>query len=255
MDKSIIRSAAWYRAITLIERRPLRPTTPEAELNTDLARRCVQRWRAQDPFATDSYFTQRLATDGLSEAEFYRLLGESIEAVQGRVPPPDWLTGFAQAFVPTDSSSPFPLSEKQPVRETDGFLSLIEPLIGQGRVRLHEGVQALSWMYPAVPFDGATVEALLVADLPGHLLSMVDRTLVLELNVARVQDLLTGGTPHERFGELRGAAAPRQGRFGSLRGIPRPGPPSGDRDRRLRRLRPGILATPVRRLGAHSGHL
>ena len=61
-----------------------------------------------------------------------------------------------------------------------------------------------------MPFDPATVEALLLADLPGHLLSMVDRTLVLELNVARVQGLLTGETPQRAIRELRGAAAPRE---------------------------------------------
>ena len=87
----------------------------------------------------------------------------------------------------------------QPGRETAGFLSLIEPLIGQGHVRLHEGVEVLSGMYTQVPFDPITVEALLLADLSGHLLGILNRTLVLELHVARLQGLLTGETSSERF--------------------------------------------------------
>ena len=45
MDKSIFRSPAWYRAITLIERSPLRPTTPDARAQYRPGKRRVQRWR------------------------------------------------------------------------------------------------------------------------------------------------------------------------------------------------------------------
>ena len=50
-----------------------------------------------------------------------------------------------------------------------------------------------------LPFDPATVESILLRHLPGPLLWMLNRTLVLELHVARLQGLLPGDTPAERF--------------------------------------------------------
>jgi type 2 lantibiotic biosynthesis protein LanM len=53
--------------------------------------------------------------------------------------------------------------------------------------------------HPDAPCDAATLAALLYENLPGQLLQMVMRTMVLELNVARVQGLLQGDTTEERF--------------------------------------------------------
>jgi type 2 lantibiotic biosynthesis protein LanM len=52
---------------------------------------------------------------------------------------------------------------------------------------------------PDGPFDPATVGELLYALLPGRLLAVLSGTLALELNVARLQGLLAGETPAERF--------------------------------------------------------
>src|SRR5262249_24538293 len=48
-------------------------------------------------------------------------------------------------------------------------------------------------------FDPATVDAILFAPLPGRLLDMLLRTMVLELHVARLRGLLHGETAEERF--------------------------------------------------------
>jgi type 2 lantibiotic biosynthesis protein LanM len=196
----MLNSLELCRALSLVERSESLSSISRIVASNDLIRRRVRRWRAQAPFTADIYFAQRLAADGLSEAVFHHLLGESIEAVQGRLPiPPAWLAIFAQAYAQTDSSKPSLSSEVQPGQETAGFLSLIEPLIGQGCARLHEGVQAVSRMHPDPPFDPTAIEALLLADLPGQLLGILNRTLVLELHVARLRGLLTGETPNERF--------------------------------------------------------
>ena len=50
-----------------------------------------------------------------------------------------------------------------------------------------------------MPFDPDTVEELFAAYLPQLLFKVTNRTLVLELNVARLQGLLEGETPEERF--------------------------------------------------------
>jgi type 2 lantibiotic biosynthesis protein LanM len=51
----------------------------------------------------------------------------------------------------------------------------------------------------AVSIDAAAIESALLAGLQEQLLMMTSRVMVLELNVARLQGLLPGATPQERF--------------------------------------------------------
>ena len=91
------------------------------------------------------------------------------------------------------------IPEEQGIQEITGFLDVIDPLINQGRHRLHEGIQTLIQRQSNLPFAPSTVEKMLFANLAKLLLGRVSRTLVLELNVARLQGLLKGNTPKERF--------------------------------------------------------
>jgi len=203
MNSTNFKSSNWYQAITLAERiaslQTVHSQNLNGEFNIKLAQGRMQRWKSQPPFTTDSNFAQRLAIDSMTEEEFIDLLGESIEAVQNRFPnPPDWLTEITQAFAHSDPSST-PLPEELQGEEVAGFLDAITPLMSQGLAQLHQGVQTLTQTHPYLPFDPSTIEALLFANLPEQLLRMLSRTLVLELNVARLQGLLQGDTPEERF--------------------------------------------------------
>ncbi|MEQ9671508.1 type 2 lanthipeptide synthetase LanM family protein [Coleofasciculus sp. G2-EDA-02] len=203
MNKAYFKTADWYRGITLKERAtslPLvRKQVRNVDVNVELAQRRIQQWKSQSPFTTDSNFAQRLGIDDITEEEFLYLLGEPIEVIQNRLPTStDWLIEICQAFVDSDSSS-IPLPEELQGEEVAGFLDAIAPLINQGLAQLHQGVQTLIETHPSLPFDPSTVEALLFANLPGQLLRILSRTMVLELNVARLQGLLQGDTPEERF--------------------------------------------------------
>jgi type 2 lantibiotic biosynthesis protein LanM len=159
----------------------------------------MQRWKSQYPFTNNSYFFQRLLINGITEDEFFRVLGEPIETVQNRFPElPDWLTEIALAFARPDFSSIPPL-EKFEVPELGGFLDAIAPLINQGCSRLHQKIQKLIQTQDNLPFDPNTVEDLLFSSLADQLRWMLGRTMVLELNVARLQGVLAGNTPQERF--------------------------------------------------------
>lgn len=200
MNESTLQNAEWYQSITLIERiASLKNTQSISEINSDIAQRRIERWKLQAPFDKDDYFAQRLATESISEEEFFHVLGEPIEAVRDRLPnPPAWLTDLAQAFSRTLASE-LMIPEALRDIETIGFLQIIEPLISQGRDRLHQGIQALVQKYLNLPFNPDTIENLLFINLPRRLLMILNRTLVLELNVARLQGLLQGDTPEERF--------------------------------------------------------
>ncbi len=203
MNQAYFKVADWYHGITLKERiasfPSVRTQVLNVEVNAELAQRRIQRWKSQPPFSTDSNFAQRLAIDGITEEEFLCLLGEPIEAVQNSFANfPDWLAGIAEAFAHSNSTE-IPFSEKLQGKEVTKFLDAIEPLISKGLAQLHAEIQSLIQTHSDLPFDPNTIEALLFANLPGQLLSMLSRTMVLELNVARLQGLLQGDTPEERF--------------------------------------------------------
>jgi type 2 lantibiotic biosynthesis protein LanM len=75
-----------------------------------------------------------------------------------------------------------------------GLLDVIAPLLAEGRERLEREARLLEG-----PFDAANIGDILFAGLPQHLLELLARTLILEMHVARLQGLLHGDTPQERF--------------------------------------------------------
>lgn len=203
MNQTHFESPDWYKATTLTERIASLPALQSKclNINTDheFARRLIDRWQSQSPFTNKRRFFERLAIDGITSDEFFHLLGEPIESLQNRFSePPDWLAELAQACNRCDYSE-IPLFDKLQGEEVAKFLDAIKPLIDRGRDRLHQGIQALIQTHPNLPFDPSTVENLLFANLPSKLLWILYRTIILELNVARLQRLLRGNTPQERF--------------------------------------------------------
>jgi len=160
------------------------------------------RWRSQPPFATDSYFAQRLALDGVTEDELLHLLGEPAESLRDRFPaPPAWLVALDEAFTPSASSDTQTrlIPEAMRGHEGFGFLAAIEPLISRGCERVREGIRALVRTYTKPPFDPETVEEVLAVNLPERMFPLLARTMALETNVARMQGRLSGDTPEARF--------------------------------------------------------
>ncbi|WP_414551982.1 type 2 lanthipeptide synthetase LanM family protein [Anabaena sp. CCY 0017] len=205
MNQSFFKSSNWYFANTLIERITSLSTQKKApqitnSINTKLAQERMQQWKAQFPCSIESYFQERLKIDGITESEFLSLLGESSETVYQRQPAtPTWLAELSNAF------SIFPLETSRPLPQTFqkeamcGLLNIIEPLIQQALERIRGEVQKLVQSESILPFNSENIEDILCAYLPQQLLNILSRTMVLELNVARLQGLLKGNTPDERF--------------------------------------------------------
>jgi len=192
--------AAWYRATTLVERgaRRLDPLGPYQN-DERQAERHLLRWRSQPPFTNASTFAQRLAMDGFSEHEFLRVLGEPPESLRAHFPGLlPWLAELLQAF----SSGPSVAALSFPEEMSEhliGLLKPVEPLIHRSYTLLHRSVREVLRTRPRAPVDDGTVDRILFADLPLQVLPMVGRTVVLELNVARLEGLLDGETPEDRF--------------------------------------------------------
>ncbi|MDB9373348.1 type 2 lanthipeptide synthetase LanM family protein [Nodularia sphaerocarpa] len=198
---SSTQSEAWYHALTLKERIALcadTSKTPKKNIDEKQAERLLERWRSQ--FSTGAFFDQRLALDGINENEFLELLGERINAVQDRcATPPAWLEGLTQAFARPMSFDAVALLQQWHNQPEVGFLYLIEPLLRQAIDDFRQGIQKLGETHSSLPFDPDTIEAIVLVNWTQELLQLLKRTLVLELNVARLQGLLQGDTPQERF--------------------------------------------------------
>ena len=197
---SILQDPAWYRATTLVER----IAAPRARVRSDRidgleAKRRLSRWCSQPPFTKPSILAQRLALDGLTQAEFLRLVAEPLDSLRIRVARPmPWLVELSEAvserYSPRVIAFPEGMGDQVPA-----LLASVEPLMAHGLDRLHKGIQQLLLAQPDVPVDAQTIERILFTDLPGQLFAMLGRTLVLELNVARLEGLLRGDTPEDRF--------------------------------------------------------
>ncbi len=198
-------STTFCRALNLAERVALqaRGDASSAPRTTDpeRAERRLGRWRSQPPFNTGDLFAERLLLEGIGESDLRCLLGESAESLEGRLPElPRWLSELKQALNFEDARPAFGSSGEAADHEGIGsLLTVFSPIIRSGRDRLLEGVRALIRESPNSPFDPETLEGLFLANLVDRLFDISCRTFVLELNVARVQGLLKGQTPEERF--------------------------------------------------------
>jgi type 2 lantibiotic biosynthesis protein LanM len=90
-----------------------------------------------------------------------------------------------------------PAGADQPGLPFSGFL---HPFLRLGAARLREGLAELGARHPSEhPLVGPGVEATLLENLMQRLHELASRVLILELNVARMMDQLSGATPQERF--------------------------------------------------------
>ncbi|MCU0516393.1 MAG: type 2 lanthipeptide synthetase LanM [Oscillatoria sp. Prado101] len=139
---------------------------------------------------------------------------------------PSWLADLCEAFDRPQNSSPTKIEPKewQPAQDSSGFLYAVEPLVTLGRERLHQGIEALiaerAGSLSELPFDPNTVETVLFDSLPVRLLLILSRTMALELNVARLQGLLGGETPAERFASFLQRLKDRNVQIALLREYP-----------------------------------
>lgn len=110
------------------------------------------------------------------------------------------LRDIADAYAPhaLEGAEPAPDPDKLRGKAKDavGLMTAIMPLVRRARTRLERAMAAVR---SEVHFDREAIERALFAAIPGQLIFRLDRTLVLEMHVARIQGLLEGETPEERY--------------------------------------------------------
>ncbi len=193
--------ADWHRALTLAERAALDAASDSsAESAADeRARHRLAEWRGLTAFRSGPSWDQHLADLGLGEESFARLL--AVPPDQLGAPSaawPSWMTELTNRQAPdTATLEALPIPAEIGAA---GFLELVRPFVDRARRRLKEDLAALVEEAQApLPFTVDSALRLASETLPYRLLPFLSRTLVLELNVARLQGLLPGETPQERF--------------------------------------------------------
>ncbi|MFL6195478.1 MAG: type 2 lanthipeptide synthetase LanM family protein [Thermoanaerobaculia bacterium] len=185
----------WHRALTLAERAALGdPGEPGEAVADDLARHRLAEWRGLTPFRSGPWWDRRLAGLGLTEESFARLV--ALPPRQLPLQPPAWMAELSDSAGPAID----PLQVPAEVAGAAGFLELIRPFLDRARLRLREDLERrVREANGPLPFTADSALELASSSLPFRLLPILSRTLVLELNVARMQGLLPGETPEERF--------------------------------------------------------
>ena len=201
----------WYRAVTLSERLAKGappdvgiPSESIEHIEPNVDRRlqyCIHSWKSQKPFDRAEYFQQRLALDNLTENDLRRLICAPVADIRARVSTaPDWVQTIEDALssAPTFAFHAF-LSNRRKRDPLTAFLDVAAPFITLGLRQLDMGAQMLARRVAVCPFDPSTIGALLFPNLAHTLLRIVGRTMVLELNAARLEGTLSGSSAEERF--------------------------------------------------------
>jgi type 2 lantibiotic biosynthesis protein LanM len=199
-------STAWYRSIPLSER--IEILGVESGIASDRGEKLLEKWKSQPIFSNSDLFAQRLKSDNLTEEDFKYLLSLSEETIASNAPPPQWIETFADADANYQRPSPDPESLKD--RGTFGFLYLIAPLIDRGEAQLAAAISTIAGTGKQLPFLAEDTIVQLLQNLYSQLLAQLHRTLILELNVARLRELLIGETPEERFVSFLAKLADRE---------------------------------------------
>ncbi|HET6842380.1 MAG TPA: type 2 lanthipeptide synthetase LanM family protein [Candidatus Angelobacter sp.] len=161
------------------------------------AEKRLRVWKSQQPFDQDGYFARRLELDQTTEAEMLQLLGQT-SAHHGEVLP--WARELEEAFARINPAvRSFPGIWDGEGKEDAGFLTALRPIVDQALNRLHTEAQKLVQSRDASPFDADSIPAIFFPHLRRRLLAMLNRTMVLELNIARLEGHLDGETSEERF--------------------------------------------------------
>ncbi len=205
MNKFDFQTSTWYQAFTLSERIASQKKINNNNFNlaqeeTKKAKKKIEHWQSYPWFSHEDYFTKRLEIEGITQEELENILGESIESVKERYAnQPSWLSKIEQIFTQDYNFNYVDLLDNSIPENIRGFFKIIKPLVNHSCNLLSQKINQLIKTETNLPFDSDTIKNLLLINLPKKLLRIVTKTLVLELNVARLQNQLNGDTPQDRF--------------------------------------------------------
>ncbi|WP_375765797.1 type 2 lanthipeptide synthetase LanM family protein [Archangium gephyra] len=194
----------WKKATFLHERALASNDNPSAGSEPVLqeAERRANAWR-QLMSGDDATLDERLKSVGLDREAFLRILARAESTQEGPGDSGSWVSLIEEVIEQRHAGEPLPPSLQPPARPGEpglAFSGFLQPFIRLAAARLRTVTAALQARYGLeLPLLSSEAEASLLESLARRLQSLSTRTLILELNVARVMDELPGETPQERF--------------------------------------------------------
>jgi len=192
----------WYSAAFLNER--LTGTEHSLQEAGKAALEWRRSWQASMS-VEDDIFQERLASAGIDSQQFLALLADR-NATAGVVPGAlEWFEVMEALENGEGADEPIPnllvLNPAQPEKGPQPlpFGSFIRPFLQIGVHRLRRGAREIQTQYGLAELYTHQAETEMVQTLAQRLLMQCSRTLVLELNIARLMGLLQGRTPEERY--------------------------------------------------------
>ncbi len=191
-----------YSALSLAERASYLRQAGEgwsgSRADTSRAAATLDRWKSQKPFPAGEYFEKRLHLDDLSEEDLLAILGWPPDVYSELIiSPPEWVRELERLYLTAEPIDDDPEFLRYAGQGTSGFLWMAYPLIREGLKEFRERAGRLRVV--GVPFDPMTAERLVLPHLFKTLKGALDLVMALELNVARLQGVLKGEAPEERF--------------------------------------------------------
>lgn len=189
----------WAPGMTLAERVRLAgpPERPALSSRLDRAARRFAGWRDSHEL-TEERFSALLAERGLEPATLQAMLAEDPADLAARArrsgrTAPGWAT-TVQAVL--DAMPDVPTAHADAPTWQDGFNAIMAPFAAYAGVRFTDALPAAEY---GELVDLDAVRRQMQGQLVAQLSTLAARTLVLELNVLRVQEKLAGDTPQDRF--------------------------------------------------------
>ncbi|MEB3319114.1 MAG: type 2 lanthipeptide synthetase LanM family protein [Cyanobacteriota bacterium] len=164
----------------------------EVSSSEEEGREWLKIFRSMPPFDTNpDIWTDVLAVSGLSESELVTVLGLRPDGLAAN-PIPQRLSQLLEASLAGASGEDAPLPPPEAIGPLGGFLELSRPFVLRALRRLREEA-------PAGHYSSRQLQELFLEALLAVAYRITHRTLVLELNVARLEERLEGETAEERF--------------------------------------------------------
>jgi type 2 lantibiotic biosynthesis protein LanM len=193
----------WAAALTLGERWNLLCANPALATAVDeqVAERRFKRWQSEKVFLEDASLLQERLADGLAEKGLRALLGIPPAEFKQCIKPPTWAAAHARTCEDPAACEGIAQLLRDSLAHSaipSGFLAAVEGLMALAHQELRSALSPMASAEEDFPYDPETIGSLLLRDLSARL-GVIHRTLVLELNVARIENQLDGETPQQRF--------------------------------------------------------
>jgi type 2 lantibiotic biosynthesis protein LanM len=197
IDESIRRRLRLASRASFLHERPVnRRPLPASRL--EHAETLLRLWR-EGTLAEDSLFAERVQDAGVSREALLAMLADEHEEGEPSESDAPWLALFDEIACPHPEGEPPSPAGPGGASSVNAapFTRFADPFVEVGRARLRAALASDQRGSASPP--GSPVEGMLLRHLRGALSFVAIRTLVLELNVARLRGQLLGDTPEARL--------------------------------------------------------